>query len=148
MGSRGVAEGGSGGLSPLLKIMRDFGGLSPRLPTSFSLDKFIIMHFPKEKKGTVRFYQKKTNATTLYSLSPSFNTFTYTGLTSTLLLYMQKFAWCTYFLQYSPPCYSFRTTPLMRSELPPNFENLQFRRAKTAVRCISAGKRTGPRFTD
>ena len=36
----------------------------------------------------------------------------------------------------------------MRSELPPNFENLPFRRAKTAVQCISAGKRTGPRFTD
>ena len=72
--------------------------------TSFSLDKFIIMHFPKEKKGTVHFYQKKKNATTLYSLSPSFNTLTYTGLTSTLLLYMQKFAWCTY---------SYNTAPLV-----------------------------------
>ena len=29
--------------------------------------------------------------------------------------------------------------------LPPNLENLPFRRAKTAVQCTSAGQPTGPR---
>ena len=53
----GVVEGGSGGLSPLLKIMRDFGGLSPLLQTPFRPDKFVTTHFPEEKKGKIRFYQ-------------------------------------------------------------------------------------------
>ena len=62
------------------------GGLSPILQTSFRLDKYITTHLPKEKKGKVRFYQKKKNArTTLCLLSSSSNTFTYIGLTSTLL---------------------------------------------------------------
>ena len=33
----------------------------------------------------------------------------------------------------------------MGNELPPNLENLPFRRAKAAVQCTSAGKLTGPR---
>ena len=41
-------------------------------------------------------------------------TFTYIGLTNTLLSYMQKWAWfkawCTYFLHHIPPSFSFRTT--------------------------------------
>ena len=45
-------------------------------------------------------------------------TFTYTGLTSALLSYMQKREWLkarsSYLLQHSPPCYSFRTKPLLR----------------------------------
>ena len=69
--SRGVVEGGSGG--SLLKIMRDFGGLLSLLRTSLRLVKFIIANFAREKKGEVRFYQNKKNATALYSLSPSFN---------------------------------------------------------------------------
>ena len=69
--SRGVVEGGSGG--SLLKIMRDFGGLPSLLRTSLRLDKFLFAHFPREKKGEVPFYQKKKNATSLYSLSPSLN---------------------------------------------------------------------------
>ena len=76
--------------------------MSTLLRTSSRHDKFIIMHLPKEKKGKVRFYQKKKNATTQNSLSPSFNTFTYTGLTSTLSSYVQRWvrlkAWSTYFL--------------------------------------------------
>ena len=109
----GVVEGSS---VPLPKIMIDFGGeLSPLLRTSFKLDKFIITHFPKEKKGKVRLYQQKQSATSPYSLSPSRNTFICPGLTSTLLSYMQKWArleaWSSYFLQYSPPCYSFRMAP-------------------------------------
>ena len=83
---RGINSGvvkGDRGLAPL-KIMRDFGrGWAPFL----RLDKFKTTHFP-QKKRKVRFYQKKKNATTLYLLSPSFNTFTDTGLTSTLLSYM------------------------------------------------------------
>ena len=78
------------------------------------MDKFIIAHFLKEKKGKIRFYEKKKNATILYSLAPSFNTFTYTGLTRTLLSYMQKMGVVNgvvhLLLQHSPPCYNFRTT--------------------------------------
>ena len=55
--SSGVVEGGSGGLSPLLKVMRVEEAEPPILQTSFRLDKFITMHFPKEMKGKVRFYQ-------------------------------------------------------------------------------------------
>ena len=78
------------GAHPLVKLVRDFGGLSPLHQISLRQDKFRTTHLPKEKKGKARFYQYKNNATTLYLLSPSFSTFTYTGLTSTLWSYMQK----------------------------------------------------------
>ena len=113
---RGVEEGAKGGSAPLLKTIKDFlGGSASLLRTSSRPDKFITTHFPKEKKGKVRSYQKK-NARTLCLFSPSSNTFIYTGLTGILLSYLEKWAWLkvwsTYFLQYNPPCYSFRTTPL------------------------------------
>ena len=119
--SMGVVEGSSGKLSPLLKIMRELGGAESPFFESLRLDKFIITHFPKEKKDNVRFYQKKKNATIHCPRSPSSSTFTYTGLTRKFLSYMQKWAWLkawsTYFLQHSLPCYSFRTTLLPKSNL-------------------------------
>ena len=71
----GVVKEGSVGLSPLLKFVRDFGGLRPLLRASFRLHKFITTHLSMGKKGKVRFYHKKKNARTLYLLSSYFNTF-------------------------------------------------------------------------
>ena len=50
----------------------------------------LTPHFPKKKKGKVLFYQWNKNATSLYLLSSSLNTFTYTGLISTLLSCIQN----------------------------------------------------------
>ena len=61
----------------------------------------------EERKGTLLLIE--INAKTLYLLSPSFNTFTYTGLTSTLLSYMQKWAWLKAWSQIS-----YNTAPLLQ----------------------------------
>ena len=41
----------SGGLSPVVKIMRDFGGPPSLHRTCFRLDKLLTLHLPKEEMG-------------------------------------------------------------------------------------------------
>ena len=70
-----VMKGGSWGLSPLVKIMNAFGGLtSPLYWVNIGLDKYSTMHLLKEeKKGTLQSMKEKCFNPTLAftSLPPS-----------------------------------------------------------------------------
>ena len=104
--SMGIVEGGS---APLLKLIRDFWGLSSLHRTSCRLDMFLTTYLPKEKKGKG----------TLLSIENE--TFTYTGLTSTVLLYTQILAWLNVWSHISnntaPPCYISRMRPLTQRDI-------------------------------
>ena len=70
-----------GGSASLAKIMQ---ALDRAYRAYVGLDKFFV-HLPKDERGKVCLYQWKKNAITLCWLSPTFNTFIYTAVTTTSL---------------------------------------------------------------